>query len=108
MSTQLRVYKIKPGMMEAWLDFFRDAVVPLHRKFGIPAQIAWIDDETNEFVWARDFDPSEPIEVQEKRYVGSEERQRLIGDRSRAFIEQMSVRVVRLVHDEAVHPRSSA
>lgn len=100
MPTQLRTYKIKPGMMEDWLAFFHGKVVPMHRQFHIPARIAWIDRNANEFIWARDFAEGESIEAQEQRYVTSEERRRVIGDQSKEFIESMSVRVVSLAHEE--------
>ena len=101
MPSQLRIYKIKPGQMENWLRFFREKVVPLHRKFGIPARIAWTNMESSEFIWVRDFSDKESIEEQERRYVSSEERSRVIGDQSKAFIESMTVRKMQLVHEEA-------
>jgi hypothetical protein len=98
--SQLRIYKIKSGLMDDWLAFFRENVVPLHRKFGIPARIAWVDRDANEFIWARDFAEGDSIEAQEQRYVTSEERRRVIGDQSKSFIESMTVRTVHLAHEE--------
>ena len=100
MPSQLRIYKIKPGQMENWLQFFREKVVPLHRKFGIPARIAWINPAESEFVWVRDFSDKEPVEDQERRYVSSEERLRVIGDQSKSFIDSMAVKTMQLVHEE--------
>jgi NIPSNAP len=99
--SQLRIYKIKQGLMDQWLVFFNTKVVPLHRKFGIPAKIAWINHADSEFIWVRDFDDGEPIEQQETRYVTSEERRRVIGDESKSYIESMTVRVVTLAYEEA-------
>jgi hypothetical protein len=98
--SQLRVYKIKPGLMDQWLVFFNTKVVPLHRKFGIPARIAWINHADSEFIWARDFNDDEPIEQQEARYVTSDERRRVIGDESKSYIDSMTVRIVTLAHEE--------
>jgi hypothetical protein len=98
--SQLRIYKIKQGLMDQWLVFFKTKVVPLHQKFGIPAKIAWINDADSEFIWVRDFDDGEPIEQQETRYVTSEERRRAIGDESKSYIESMTVRVVTLSYEE--------
>ncbi len=61
MPSQLRIYRIKDGQMENWLKFFHEKVVPLHRKFGIPARAAWLDESTSEFIWVRDFPDDEPV-----------------------------------------------
>lgn len=101
MQSQLRIYKIRSGQMANWLKFFSDKVVPMHRKFGIPARIAWIDELESEFIWVRDFSDNEPIEVQEQHYVTSDERRRVIGDESKSYIESMTVKVVRLAYERA-------
>lgn len=100
MASQLRIYTIKQGQMDNWLRFFRDKVVPLHRKFGMPARIAWVNAEDSEFIWVRDFRDDEPIETQEQRYVNSEERKQQIGDTPKQYVEGMVVRVVELAHEE--------
>ncbi len=100
MPSQLRIYKIKPGRMDDWMNFFNNKVVPLHRKFGIPARIGWINEADSEFIWVRDFSGETPIEEQERNYVTSEERQRVIGDEAKQYIESAVVRVVELKHEE--------
>ena len=98
MPSQLRIYKIRPDQWDAWLAFFRDKVVPLHAKFGIPIRVAWKSVETSDFVWVRDFSDDEPVEEQEKKYVTWDERQRLIGDESKRYVESMNVHLVELVY----------
>ena len=100
MPSQFRIYKIKVGQMENWLRFFNEKVVPLHRKFGIPAHVGWVNAADSEFIWVRDFALGEPIEEQEKRYVNWDERQRVIGNESKSYIESMSVRVVELAYEK--------
>ena len=39
--------------------------------------------------------------------MNSEERRRIIGDQSKAFIKHMSVRLVRLAHEELAPSRAS-
>lgn len=101
MPSQLRIYKIKPGMMDQWLNFFHGKVVPMHQQFGIPARIAWVNSANSEFIWVRDFAAGEPIEDQERRYVNSEERRRVIGDKSKSYIDGMVVRTVELAYDQS-------
>jgi hypothetical protein len=100
MPAQLRVYKIKPGKMDDWLKFFNNKVVPMHRKFGIPARIAWINHADSEFIWARDFFGDGTVEEQEANYVNSEERRRVIGDEAKQYIDGATVRVVDLAYED--------
>jgi NIPSNAP protein len=93
-AAQLRIYDIKPGTMEGWLELFRAKVVPMHAKFDIAVRTAWVDRERSQFVWVREFLGEGSVEEQEQRYVSSEERARVIGDEPRTFIQSMEVRVV--------------
>ena len=99
MPSQLRVYKIKPDRWDPWLKFFDSKVIPLHRAFGIPVRIAWMNREAGEFIWVRDFAADKPVHDQEQSYVSWDERQRVIGDESKLYIESMDVRIVDLVYD---------
>ena len=94
MFSQLRIYDIKQGEMEGWLELFREKVMPLHEKFGIPVRTAWVDNERSQFVWVREFVGTGSAEEQEQRYRDSEERARVIGDEPKRFIEAMEVRLV--------------
>lgn len=94
MTTQLRTYDIKPGTMDEWLVLFRDKVVPMHEKYGLPVRAAWVDHVRSQFVWVREFVGEGTAEEQEQRYRASEERARVIGDAPKAFIVQMEVREV--------------
>lgn len=99
LPSQLRIYKIKAGQMENWLSFFHEKVVPLHKKFGIPAHVGWVNAADSEFIWVRDFAEGEPIEEQEKRYVNWDERLRVIGNESKSFVESIVVRVVECAYE---------
>ncbi|GAA1136195.1 NIPSNAP family protein [Nocardioides aquiterrae] len=94
MVFQLRTYQIKPGVMDEWLELFHGAVVPLHEKYGLPVRTAWVDRETNTFTWVRELTGEGTAEEQEAAYRATEERERLVGDRPKAFIESMNVREV--------------
>lgn len=101
MISQLRIYDIRQGMMDGWLELFGDKVVPMHSKYGIPVRTAWVDRERSQFVWVREFLGEGTAEEQEKRYRASDERARVIGDEPAKFIENMEVRVVEQAYDPA-------
>lgn len=102
MTFQLRTYDIKPGSMDDWLVLFREKVVPLHEKYGIPVRTAWVDRERSQFVWVREFVGEGTVEEQEQRYRASGERTQVIGDAPMAFILQMDVRDVDPVFDSTL------
>lgn len=54
MITELRRYRIKPGRMESWLAFFKEAAAQ-HNPHGIRVEYAGVDPGTNTFVWMRSF-----------------------------------------------------
>jgi hypothetical protein len=99
--SQLRIYDIKPGLMDDWLRLFEEKVVPMHRKYNLPVRTAWADRERSQFVWVRDFVGPGTVEEQERRYVESEERATVIGDEPKRFIESMDVRLVEQVDTSA-------
>ncbi len=102
MPSQLRIYKIKHGQMANWLRFFEEKVVPLQRKYGIVARIAWVNSTDSEFIWVRDFADGESIEAQENRYATSDERKHVIGDEPKAYLESAIVRMVDLVFEKTL------
>jgi hypothetical protein len=94
MTLQLRIYDIKQGEMDAWLELFNEKIVPMHEKFDMPVRSAWVAPERSQFVWVRELIGSGTAEEQELRYRESDERAAVIGDEPKRFIEQMEVRVV--------------
>lgn len=94
MVFQLRTYQIKPGLMDDWLELFHGAVVPLHEKYGLPVRTAWVDRERNTFTWVRELTGEGTAEEQEAAYRATDERQEVIGDRPKEFIDSMVVREV--------------
>jgi NIPSNAP len=79
---ELRVYTVKPGAMEAWVDEWRTHVYPLRveRGFSIPA--AWIVENEDRFVWLLEYD-GEDYEAANDAYYGSPERRALDPDPAR-------------------------
>jgi hypothetical protein len=96
--SQLRIYDIKPGLMDEWLLFFHDKVVPMHAKYDMPARAAFVDRERSQFVWVRTFTGTGSVEEQEQRYYATPERASVIGDEPKRFIEGMEIRLVEQVY----------
>jgi NIPSNAP len=53
--TELRRYRIAPGRMESWLEFFAGAIEE-HVRRGMRVEYAGVDRETSTFVWLRSFE----------------------------------------------------
>ena len=59
MISQIRIYTINKGQMDAFLEHFRNETMPLHEKVGIPIVGTWVNRPQNEFVWVRTFADAE-------------------------------------------------
>lgn len=56
MIVEIRIYRIKPGMREGFLEFFRNEAIPLQRSFGIRVVGPFVDiEDPDGVVWARAF-----------------------------------------------------
>jgi hypothetical protein len=51
MRSQLRIYAIKDGLLDEFVDFWRAEIVPLRLRFGFRVAGAWADPETRTFAW---------------------------------------------------------
>lgn len=56
METQVRVYRIRPGELDAFVEEWREQVVPLRRRFGFEVVAAWSSEEDDTFVWVLSHD----------------------------------------------------
>ena len=74
MATQLRIYTVKHGAMEAWVDEWRQQVAPLRRRFGFTILGPWIIEAEDRSVWILGFDGPEGWEAADTAYYASEER----------------------------------
>lgn len=74
MVAQLRMYKAKEGELDAFIEEWRDKIVPLRRKFGFQVQGAWAIRATGEFIWIISYDGPEGFEARDAAYYDSPER----------------------------------
>jgi hypothetical protein len=55
MIAEIRTYRVKPGMLDSYLELYNRQIVPNHRKYGITVLGAWADREKCEVTWIRTF-----------------------------------------------------
>ncbi len=51
MEQQLRIYQVKKGRIEEWVDFWRSQVLPARRRYGFTVTGPWIIHDESRFVW---------------------------------------------------------
>ena len=51
MISQLRIYTINRGKLDAFVEGWKKFVYPLHYQFGFTIPQSWVIRERNEFVW---------------------------------------------------------
>ena len=51
-TVQLRRYRIVPGELPAFVDWWRSRLLPARQAFGFVLETALVVEETDEFVWA--------------------------------------------------------
>ncbi len=74
MTSQLRMYKAKEGELDAFIDEWREQIVPIRRKFGFRVEGAWCIRSTSEFIWIISYDGAEGFEARDSAYYASPER----------------------------------
>ncbi len=100
MQLVLRIYTIRPGELDEWLEEWRDHVVPLRRAAGFEMLGAWASEEGPEepatFAWLLGYEGPASLEAANATYYRSPERQALEPDPARHIAEarQLDVRAV--------------
>ncbi len=59
--TEVRIYTINRGMMDAWLAAFNEHIMPTSAKFGITIHAGWVNRPQNEFIWVRSYENAEKL-----------------------------------------------
>jgi hypothetical protein len=71
--SELRVYTIFPGAMEAWVAEWREHVVPLRQRYGFRIPMAWVADG-HRFVWVLAYDGDDFVAANDAYYASEERR----------------------------------
>ncbi|WP_327743905.1 NIPSNAP family protein [Streptomyces europaeiscabiei] len=73
-TTQLRTYTVREGMVDEWVERWREEIVPLRLELGFTVDGAWVDRERNQFVWLISYDGPETFAERNAVYWASPER----------------------------------
>jgi len=73
MEYQLRIYDVKPGAMEPFLEIF-PKVVELRKAAGFTVVGAWTEPGANRFVWIAGYDGPDGFAAAAERYYDSPAR----------------------------------
>src|SRR5437762_11779518 len=55
MLSQIRIYTINKGEMDAFLKHFKEEIIPVHQRIGVPIVATWVNRPQNEFIWIRTY-----------------------------------------------------
>ncbi len=69
MITELRYYRIKPELLDSWLAFFAEAARENERD-GMTVELAGVDRDTANFVYARTFADEADREARKAEFYG--------------------------------------
>ena len=94
MEYQLRIYDVRNGEMDAWIDEWKHHVAPLRQAKGFEIVGAWRGVDERSFVWILGYDGD--LATADDVYYGSPDRQRLDPDPAR-HIERGQHRMLRRV-----------
>ncbi len=88
MVAQLRMYRAKPGELDAFVDEWRRRVVPLRRRAGFSVLGAWTVREEERFVWIIACEGDRrAFEARDAAYYASPDRTSLRPDPARHLAE---------------------
>jgi hypothetical protein len=91
-TVQLRRYQISPGEMDAFVEWW-PALLPVRKQYGFDVLFAYVDESTNQFVWAVSHE--DDFDAAEKVYLDSPERAAVFADVPRrvdeSFISKVKV-----------------
>ncbi|HEY5199246.1 MAG TPA: hypothetical protein VIJ51_19665 [Solirubrobacteraceae bacterium] len=90
MASQLRIYSIKEGLFDEFVEFWRAEIVPLRRRFGFEIAGSWADPETRTFAWVATHPDFERAAAD---YYDSPDRKALSRDPGE-FIESSELRLM--------------
>ncbi len=68
MLSQIRIYTINKGEMDAFLKHFKGEVMPVHERIGVPIVGAWVNRPQNEFIWIRTYEDKADLEAKGKAF----------------------------------------
>lgn len=74
-TTQVRTYTVKEGLLDEWVRRWKEEIVPLRLEFGFSLGGAWIDAERHHFIWEVSYDGPETFAERNRQYWASPKRE---------------------------------
>lgn len=68
MLSQIRIYTINKGEMDAFLKHFKEEIIPVHERIGVPIVGTWVNRPQNEFIWVRSYKDKADLEAKSKAF----------------------------------------
>lgn len=68
MISQIRIYTINKGEMDNFLKHFKEDIMVLHQKIGVPIVGTWVNRPQNEFIWVRTYKDKAELEAKTKEF----------------------------------------
>ena len=68
MISQIRIYTINKGEMDNFLKHFKEDILSLHQKIGVPIVGSWVNRPQNEFIWVRSYKDKAEMEAKNKEF----------------------------------------
>jgi hypothetical protein len=68
MLSQIRIYTINKGEMDAFLKHFKEEVMVVHERIGLPILCTWVNRPQNEFIWIRTYKDKADLEAKGKAF----------------------------------------
>jgi NIPSNAP len=99
MERQLRIYRLRPGTLDRFVDEWKTSVVPIRERFGFTVVGAWSAREDDRFAWILGYQGPEGFERRDAEYYDSAERAALAPDPAR-HIESMEAFLITSVLPE--------
>ncbi len=96
-ACQLRIYTLNRGMMEPWVKFHTETIVPIQEKLGIKVEGSWVNEDNNQYIWIRSFTDSEDVKAKEAAFYGSQEWKGGAGDLARSHLARLDPHPMRPV-----------
>lgn len=89
MRFQLREYTVKGGGLDAFVDEWREHVLPLRLSLGFSVLGPWIERDASRFVWIIGHDGD--IEAANQAYYDSDERKAMDPDPARLIVDRRTI-----------------
>jgi len=68
MISQIRIYTINKGEMDNFLKHFKEDVMAVHERIGVPIVATWVNRPQNEFIWVRTYKDKAELEAKGKEF----------------------------------------